>query len=54
MRVVTFKIEEELLDKVDLYAFQNGMVRSEVIRRALKWYLRNPPRIIRTKRLVIY
>ncbi len=39
MRVVTFKIEEELLEKIDLYARSRGKTRSEVIRRALELYL---------------
>ena len=40
MRVVTFKIEEDLLEKVDSYARLKGVTRSEVIRKALELYLR--------------
>ncbi|WFO76278.1 ribbon-helix-helix protein, CopG family [Desulfurococcaceae archaeon MEX13E-LK6-19] len=36
MRVVTFKIEEELLEKIDLLAKINNLSRSELIRRAVK------------------
>ena len=39
MRVVTFKIEEELLEKLDMYARSRGKTRSEIIRRALELYL---------------
>jgi len=39
MRVITFKLEEELLQKLDLYAINSGVTRSEVIREALKEYL---------------
>ncbi len=39
VRVITFKIDEELLDKLDLYAMNNKLFRSEVIREAIKLYL---------------
>jgi metal-responsive CopG/Arc/MetJ family transcriptional regulator len=39
MRVVTFKIEEELLQQLDLYCVNNAKERSEVIRTAIKFYL---------------
>jgi len=35
MRVVTFKIEEDLLELIDEYAELRGETRSEVIRKAL-------------------
>jgi len=38
MRVVTFKLEEELLQKLDLYAIKSGLTRSDVIREALESY----------------
>jgi len=38
MRVVTFKLEEELLQKLDLYAVNSRVTRSEVIREALRLY----------------
>ncbi|MEJ2779358.1 ribbon-helix-helix protein, CopG family [Stygiolobus sp. CP850M] len=41
MRVVTFKLDEELLRKLDLYCANNRLVRSEVIRDAIKFYLSN-------------
>ena len=41
VRVVTFKIDEELLDKLDLYAMNNRLFRSEVVRDAIKFYLSN-------------
>lgn len=39
MRVVTFKIEDELLERLDEYAELMGESRSEVIRRALELLL---------------
>ncbi len=38
MRVVTVKLEEELLQKLDLYAVNSGLTRSDVIREALESY----------------
>ena len=54
MRVVTFKVPEELLSRVDEFANSKNMVRSEVIRRALKAYLEREARKIITRRLRIY
>jgi len=39
MRVVTFKVDEELLQLLDLYCINNAKERSEVIRTAIKFYL---------------
>jgi len=39
MRVVTFKLEEELLEQLDLYCINNKLDRSSVIRQAIKFYL---------------
>ena len=36
MRVVTFKIEEDLLELLDRYAINHGLNRSEAIRRAIE------------------
>ena len=36
MRVVTFKIEEDLLELLDLYAIRHRMYRSEAIREAIR------------------
>ncbi|MCE4617558.1 MAG: ribbon-helix-helix protein, CopG family [Desulfurococcales archaeon] len=54
MRVVTFKIEDELIRKIDKYAYEHGLTRSEVIRRALKSYLERETQKIVTKRLKVY
>ena len=35
MKVVTFKLPEELLRRLDSYAMQHGLSRSDVIRRAI-------------------
>ena len=43
MRVVTFKLDEDLLQKLDLYAVNSGLTRSQVIREALKRYLTSVP-----------
>ncbi|BDB97428.1 ribbon-helix-helix protein, CopG family [Saccharolobus caldissimus] len=39
LRVVTFKVDEELLTKLDLYAINKRLSRSEVIREAIEYYL---------------
>ena len=39
MRTITFKLEEELLEQLDLYCINNAKERSEVIRTAIKFYL---------------
>ncbi len=36
MRVVTFKIDEDLLERLDLYARLKGITRSEAIRKAIE------------------
>ena len=38
MRVVTFKLDEDLLQKLDLYAINSGLTRSDIIKEALKLY----------------
>ena len=55
-RVVSFKLEEELLEKLEVYARKRGMTKSEVIRRALQKYIEGRPEIkpIITKRIKIY
>ncbi|PVU73253.1 CopG family transcriptional regulator [Sulfolobales archaeon SCGC AB-777_J03] len=40
MRIVSFKIEEELLMKLDVYALNKRLSRSDVIREALEKYLK--------------
>lgn len=40
MRVVTFKVDEELLAKLDTFAKLKGVTRSEVIRKAIELYLK--------------
>ena len=54
MRVVTFKIEEELLSDLDYYCLIRNTIRSVVIRRAIKWYLDRERNIIVTNHLRIY
>jgi len=39
MRVITFKIDEELLKELNTYVNLSGRSRSEVIRAALRKYL---------------
>jgi len=39
MRIVTFKLEEELLQQLDLYCINNKLDRSSVIRQAIRFYL---------------
>ena len=39
MRVITFKVEEEMLEKIDSIAKLKGVTRSEIIRKALELYV---------------
>ena len=39
MRVITFKIEEEVLVELDLMARSKGSTRSDLIREAIEQYL---------------
>ena len=54
MRVVTFKIEEELLRRLDRYTLENILTRSEVIRRAIRDYIDRETQKIITKRLKVW
>jgi len=40
LKVVTFKVEESLLERLDSYARLKGVTRSEIIRKAIELYLR--------------
>jgi metal-responsive CopG/Arc/MetJ family transcriptional regulator len=39
MRVVTFKLDKELLQQLDLYCVNHKLTRSEAIREAIELYL---------------
>jgi len=39
MRVITVRLEEDLLNKLDNYAMNYGLHRSEVVRNAITEYL---------------
>ncbi len=41
MKVVSFKIEEDLLRQLEEYAKKHGLSKGEVIRRALKAYIKS-------------
>ena len=54
MRVVTFKADEEFVERLDSFARMKGVSRSEVIRKAIELYLKledykvqPQPRIVR-------
>ena len=40
MRVITFKAEDELIERLDSFARLKGVTRSEVIRKAIELYLK--------------
>ena len=42
-RVVTFKMDEHLLEELDKYAIRNGLTRSDAIRKAIIELLRREP-----------
>jgi metal-responsive CopG/Arc/MetJ family transcriptional regulator len=55
MRVVSFKIEEELLELLERYAIIKNMSKSEVIRRAIRHYIsQNFEKPVVTKRIRVY
>ena len=56
MRVVTFKVDEDLLEKLDSFARLKGVTRSEIIRKAIELYLRLEDSRIQPqpKRVVLY
>lgn len=41
MRVITFKADEELIEKIDLIAKRSGRSRSDIIRYAILTYIRD-------------
>jgi len=55
MRVVSFKVDEELLDLLEEHARRKGVPKSEIIRRAIQAYLVTiDDRPFVTKRIKIY
>ncbi len=57
VRVVSFKIEADLLDLIERIAREKGMTKSELIRQAIKKYIfedKENQRIIVTRRMRIY
>ena len=55
MRVVSFKLEEDMLELLDYIAEKTHTPRSVIIRHALKEYTqRHKLPIIKTRRLIIY
>jgi len=56
VRVVTFKLPERLLEQLDTYAIKTGMNRSDIIRLAIKNFIRESSRPrpkYRVKRVVL-
>jgi metal-responsive CopG/Arc/MetJ family transcriptional regulator len=57
MRVVSFKVEEDLLDLMERVARRKGITKSELIRQAVKKYLldnEEERRVIATRKIKIY
>ena len=57
MIATSFKIDLETLEELDQVAKTTGVERSELIRRAVRWYLwyiRNSQKPTETKRIKIY
>ena len=57
MRVVTFKLRDEELEELDRFAARSGLTRSDVIRRAIKEYIRGnkqaPPIRYRVRKIIL-
>ena len=45
MRVITVKLEEDLLKELDSYAMNNKLTRSDVVRMAIEEFLRTNVRM---------
>ncbi|MCE4609696.1 MAG: ribbon-helix-helix protein, CopG family [Desulfurococcales archaeon] len=55
MRVVSFKVDEELLEVLEEYARRKNITKSEIIRRALRNYIMNTnDKPFITRRIKIY
>jgi metal-responsive CopG/Arc/MetJ family transcriptional regulator len=51
---VSFKIEADLLAELDALARERNMSRSEVIRRAIAWYVKSYSKPAVTPRMTVY
>ena len=51
---VSFKIDVDLLMELDALARERGMSRSEVIRRAIAWYIKSFSKPAVTPRMIVY
>ena len=40
MRIITVKVDEDLLNEIDLLAMNQRLSRSDIIREAIKFYLK--------------
>lgn len=55
MRVVSFKVDEDLLELVEEFARRRRITRSELIRRALRDYISmQRPRFYITRRIKVF
>ncbi len=55
MKIVTFKVDDDINRELEIYAKKKNMTKSEIIRRALEIYLNNnKKRPFKTKRIKIY
>jgi metal-responsive CopG/Arc/MetJ family transcriptional regulator len=60
VRVITFKIDEVLLERLDSIALEEGLPRSQIIREAILEYLNNGrirsrnKKVPRIKRVVLF
>lgn len=57
VRVVSFKVDEDLLDLMERVAKRKGITKSELIRRAIKKYLfenKEERKVVATRKIKIY
>ena len=55
MRIVSFKVDEDLLELLENLARERQLPKSEIIRRALRFYIDSlQPKVYITRRLRVY
>ena len=55
MKVITLKVDEDLLNRMNSYLDHTNMTRSELVRRAIRYYLdKQQSMVLKTRRIRLY